>query len=256
MRAGNCPPDRYQLKSFKYSSHYWILKLLLGEKGPLRILDVGASSGYLGSALREQGHYVVGIEKDEETAEKARAFYDSFHVRDIEEFEFPFHAEFDFIIYGDILEHLRDPAAVLQRSLPALRKSGRIIVSVPNVANLVIRLGLLLGRFEYADRGILDRTHLRFFTLQSVKKMLREASCSIDEIVPTPLPIQIVFPLTEKRIFTPLHEVHYALVRLWKAMFAYQFVVKATTPYLKFDRFLVEGGSNGQLTNNCHYAAS
>jgi len=227
VKAHDCSPEHYRLKSFKYSSHYWILKWLTAEKVPLRILDVGASSGYVGSALRERGHCVAGVEKDEETAAKARAFYDSFHVRDVEEFEFPFHEEFDFILFADILEHLHDPTAVLRRSVPALKKSGQIIVSVPNIANFIIRLSLLLGRFDYTDQGILDRTHLRFFTLQSLKKMLQEASCSIIEIIPTPLPIQTVFPLTEKGIFSPFHEVHYALVRLWKTMFAYQFLVKA-----------------------------
>jgi len=220
-------PGRYGLKSFKYSSHYWVLKLLSAESGPLRILDVGTSDGYIGAMLQGRGHYVVGIERHGETAEKARQHYDSFHVGDIEQFEFPYREEFDYILFADILEHLRDPTTVLRRSLPSLRESGKIIVSVPNIANFVIRLCLLFGRFDYMDRGILDTTHLRFFTLTSLKKMMLEASCRIIEVVPTPLPVQTVFPVTEKRVFAPLHEAHYALVRLWKTMFAYQFVVKA-----------------------------
>src|SRR5207244_461166 len=93
--------------------------------------------------------------------------------------------------------------------------------------NIVIRLSLLAGRFDYCDRGILDRTHLRFFTLSSLRKMMQEASYRVLEVVPTPLPFQLVTSIMEHKIFVPFHEAHYLLVRLWKTLFAYQFVVKA-----------------------------
>ncbi len=163
MNGSSLPGPKYEFKPFRYSSHYWILKLLEAEKEPLEILDVGTASGYLGKTLRERGHSVTGIEMDPATAEKARAYYDFFHVADLETFEFPYRREFDYILFADVLEHLRDPAAVLRRCIPALKESGKIIISVPNVANIVVRLSLLLGRFDYMDRGILDRTHFRFF---------------------------------------------------------------------------------------------
>ena len=78
-------------------------------------------------------------------------------MANIEDFDFPYKEEFDFILFADVLEHLKDPKIVLQRSLPALKRTGEIIVSVPNIANIVIRLSLLTGRFDYCDRGILDR---------------------------------------------------------------------------------------------------
>lgn len=234
--SGDPPkPEPYRFKSFKYSSHYSVLKLLAAEGVPLRILDVGTSDGYLGARLRELGHSVVGIEKDPASATRARIHYEALHVHDIEEFEFPYRAEFDYVLYADILEHLRDPVEVLRRSLSSLKESGKIIVSVPNVANFVIRLRLLLGRFDYEERGILDRTHLRFFTLASLKKLLSEASCRVLEVLPTPLPVQLVFPVTELKVFAPLHELHYVMVRSWKTMLAYQFVVKAA-PMLSTQR--------------------
>jgi 2-polyprenyl-3-methyl-5-hydroxy-6-metoxy-1,4-benzoquinol methylase len=232
---GELAAERYEFKSFKYSSHYWILRLLSAEKGELRILDVGTSSGYLGARLRKEGHYVVGIEMDEASAKNARLHYDAFHVLDIEHFDFPYEDEFDYILFADILEHLPDPESVLRRSLKCLRASGKIIVSVPNVANLVIRLSLFFGRFDYAERGVLDKTHLRFYTLKSLKRMMSEASCRVLEVVPTPLPVQMVFPITEKHFFGFVHEAHYALVRLWKTLLAYQFVVRAA-PYLSARR--------------------
>jgi len=224
-------PPHYELKRFKYNSHYWILKFLSGAAGPLRILDVGTSEGYVGAILKERGHSVVGIEGDSAAAEKARAHYDSFHVADIENYGFPYREEFDYVLFADVLEHLRDPVAVLRRSLPSLKPAGEVIVAVPNIANFVIRASLLFGRFDYCDRGILDRTHLRFFTVASLRTMMEDASCRILELVPTPLPVQLVFPVTERTIFAPLHEIHYLLVRGWKTLFAYQFVVRAVPDF-------------------------
>jgi SAM-dependent methyltransferase len=221
------PGPEYEFKAFPYSSHYWILKLLEGETKPATILDAGTASGYLGKILKERGHYVAGIEYDAATAEKAKQYYDTFRVANIETFEFPYRSEFDYILFADVLEHLRDPAAVLQRCIPGLKENGKIIISVPNIANAIIRLSLLFGKFDYMDRGILDRTHLRFFTLRSLKKMMSEVSCKVLDVIPTPLPVQIVAPFTEKKFFTPLHEILYLLTRCWKTAFAYQFVIVA-----------------------------
>lgn len=225
------PPDtseaRYEFKPFKYSSHYWILKIVERDREPVSILDVGTASGYLGKVWKNSGHHVTGIEFDPAAAEKAKENYHSFTIADIETFDFPYYQEFDYIVFADVLEHLREPAAVLRRCIPALKESGKIIISLPNVANWVIRLGLLFGRFDYADRGILDRTHLRFFTLRSAAELMSEASCEVLDVIPTPLPVQLVFPFTENKFFRPLHEIHYALTRSWTKLFAYQFVLMA-----------------------------
>jgi SAM-dependent methyltransferase len=221
------PDFRYEFKPFKYSSHYWILDTLDREKNPMRILDVGTASGYLGKIWRGRGHYVAGIEFDAATAARAREYYDTFQVADVETFAFPYRGEFDYIVFADVLEHLREPAAVLRRCIPALKDSGKIIISVPNIANWVIRLSLLLGRFDYMEKGILDRTHLRFFTLQSLRQLMDEVSCDALKATPTPLPVQLVFPSTANGFFMPLHELAYALTRCWKTLFAYQFVIVA-----------------------------
>lgn len=222
------PASGYEFKAFKYSSHYSILKLLEAEREPVKILDVGTARGYLGKILSEKGHSVAGIEKDAATAELAKTYYHSFRLADVETFEFPYRREFDYILFADILEHLRDPAAVIRRCIPALKESGKIIISVPNIANFIIRLSLLAGRFDYMDRGILDRTHLRFFTLRTLDKTMEEGLCGIQDVIPTPLPLQIVLPITESNLFAPLHELLYLLTRSWKTLLAYQFVIVAT----------------------------
>jgi SAM-dependent methyltransferase len=222
------PESHYEFKSFRYSSHYWILKMLDREKAAVKILDVGTAAGYLGKIWTAKGHSVSGIEFDAATAEKARVHYDSFQIADLETFAFPYRGEFDYIVFADVLEHLRDPAAVLRRCLPALKESGKIIISVPNVANWIIRLSLLLGKFDYMDRGILDRTHMRFFTLRSLNALMREVSCNVIEVIPTPLPFQLVLPFMQSKVFAPFHVAYYALTRVWKTLFAYQFVIAAS----------------------------
>ncbi|MGH7797744.1 MAG: class I SAM-dependent methyltransferase [Candidatus Binatia bacterium] len=216
----------YRLKQFKYNSHYWILKFLSEARRPSRILDIGAADGYLGAILRQQGHYLVGVESDCALAQKARAHYDVFHTIDVESFEFPYRGEFDFILLADVLEHLRDPAGLLRRALRCLGPGGEIIMSLPNVAHLFVRLSLMFGRFEYSDRGILDRTHLRFFTLASMRQMIHDASYRVVELKPTTVPVQLVIPWTDQPIFEPLHELHFLAVRCCKTLLAYQFVVR------------------------------
>ena len=222
------PESPYEFKPFRYSSHYWILKALEREQSPVKILDVGTAGGYLGKVWTAKGHCVTGIEFDPVTAEKSRPYYSSFQIANVETFAFPYCREFDYIVFADVLEHLRDPAAVLRRCLPALKESGKIIISVPNVANWIIRLSLLFGKFDYMNRGILDRTHLRFFTLRSLKELMGEVGCDIQEVIPTPLPFQLVMPFTQSKVFAPFHALHYALTRAWKSLFAYQFVILVT----------------------------
>jgi SAM-dependent methyltransferase len=217
----------YNLKAFSYSSHDWVLKILSREKRPLRILEVGTAAGYLGRILRERGHSLIGVERDAEAAALARPYYDHICVTDIEQFEFPERGEFDWVLFADVLEHLRDPAQVLARSASSLNPTGKILISVPNIANFLMRLNLLAGRFDYAERGILDRTHLRFFTLRGLREMADRGGYRLIEVQGTPLPVQLLFPFTDAKAFALLHRAHYALVCLRKQLFAYQFVVTA-----------------------------
>jgi SAM-dependent methyltransferase len=216
----------YQLKHFKYSSHYWILKFLDAAGRQLTILDVGTADGYLGAMLKKRGHHAIGVEQDAFRAETASVHYERFHVADIETFEFPYRDQFDVIVFADVLEHLRDPAFVLKRALPCLKANGEIIISLPNVANFVIRISVLFGRFDYRDRGILDRTHLRFFTLSTIRRLVGECHCRILETAATPIPLQLLSPIMARPILAPLHELHYFCVRFLKRLLGYQFVVR------------------------------
>src|SRR5215813_10329262 len=153
----------YQLKSDPHSSHAVILSRL-GDGRGRRALDVGAADGFLAELLTRKGWEVTALERDPAQAAKARGRCHEVIVADLDAAAPKLAGLFEAIVYRDVLEHLTDPLPVLVAINRSLAPAGRVVVSVPNVAHLWVRLQLLRGRWNYDDRGILDRTHLRFFT--------------------------------------------------------------------------------------------
>jgi 2-polyprenyl-3-methyl-5-hydroxy-6-metoxy-1,4-benzoquinol methylase len=190
-----------------------------------RVLDVGCSSGYLARPLVERGCSVVGIERDPTAAAAARAVCEEVIVGDVEEIDLPFEpGSFDVVVCGDLLEHLRDPLRFLRRVRPLLRTGGRLVLTTPNVANWTVRLRLLAGQWRYAERGILDRTHVHFFTRTTLVETLRDAGYRVVELdftAPLPMPRRLA------RTRTPLEGITHSVGRLRPSLFAYQFVVAA-----------------------------
>lgn len=162
-------------------SHTIMAELALGSD---RVLDLGCATGALGVVLRERGSYVAGVELDPSAAEAARAVLDRVVVGDLESPEvldtFD-EGSFDTIIFGDVLEHLRDPLPPLARALSLLAPGGSVVASIPNVAHASVRLALLAGHFRYTPTGLLDQTHLRFFTRSAVQALFKEAGFTIVE---------------------------------------------------------------------------
>lgn len=144
-----------------------------------RILDVGCGGGAFGALLKRRGaKEVVGLEVIPEVAERARQRLDAVHVLDLDATTvLPVAAEsFDVVVCADVLEHLVDPWRVLRMLRGALTPTGLLVVSLPNVRHESVVLPLLVdGIFAYQDIGILDRTHLRFFTLREAAKLLETA---------------------------------------------------------------------------------
>ncbi len=148
------------------------------------VLDVGCGEGVLGLALKAAGaSEVAGIELDGASARVAEERLDTFVQGDVRSVELPFATgQFDYLIFADVLEHLPDPEAVLQRMLPFLKPDGRVVVSVPNMRFLPVLLKLVFDRWSYTDAGVRDRTHLRIFTRRSFVRMLRSQGLVVERL--------------------------------------------------------------------------
>lgn len=157
--------------------------------GSESVLEVGCAEGNTGAVLKGEGRarHVVGIELMGEAAEKAKNVMDQVLIGSVEQIELPFtEGQFDVIILADVLEHLVDPWLTLRRLKFYLKPNGRIVVSLPNVRNWRVSMPLFFrGKWEYQDEGIMDRTHLRFFTRAGMMEMLRECGFETKKIVPT-----------------------------------------------------------------------
>lgn len=150
---------------------------MLGDDARL-VLDVGTGTGALGQYLTARGRIVDGVNYSAEEAELARPHYRDLVLADLEEAalsELLVGRKYDRIVFADVLEHLRDPVRTLADAVSLLEPSGKIIVSVPNIGHCGVVAELVAGRFPYADEGILDRTHLRFFTRESLMELLQTA---------------------------------------------------------------------------------
>jgi SAM-dependent methyltransferase len=172
VQAGDRPENYYQ------SERQDIAELVPAEAK--RVLEVGCGQGLLGKLLRSRGHYVAGLELVPEVAEEARPNLDEIFCGDVERAELPWAAEsFDALVMADVLEHLLDPWRVLAKVVRCLRPGGVAVASVPNVQNYRIIRDLVRGRWEYADSGLMDRGHLRFFTYREIVRLFDGAGLNV-----------------------------------------------------------------------------
>ena len=160
-------------------------------EGARCVLDVGCSRGATGAALRARGvSRIVGIEPDSDDASEAALAYDLVLARRLEDVPADeFGAEFDGILFGDVLEHLVDPSDALARVRSWLTSSGVVVASVPNVGNWAIVADLLAGRFDYVPYSILSGTHVRHFTRQTIRDLFEATGFRVSSIDTVTLPV-------------------------------------------------------------------
>jgi len=219
---------RYQDKVDDPHSSHAIILSRAGDGRGKRLLDVGSAQGVLAERFGARGFEVVCIEGDPGLAATAAGRCRQMIIANLDQPVMGLTGTFDVIVLGDVLEHLQDPLQVLRDLLRYLKPDGKLIVSVPNIAHLFIRLNLLVGRFEYTDRGILDRTHLRFFTRRSFRQLLEEASVVVDEVTASAVPLFLVWPGQARRGWLRAsHRLNGYVARHWSTMFGYQFIAVA-----------------------------
>jgi 2-polyprenyl-3-methyl-5-hydroxy-6-metoxy-1,4-benzoquinol methylase len=217
--------EKYTYKESPDASHRKILDLVDRDRVP--ILDVGCGAGYLAEALAVRGNTVVGVDARRPAGVDRRMA--KFLQVELDREPITWSGPpFAFVVLADVLEHLRDPEALLVRARELLADGGRLIVSVPNVAHWSVRLPLLFGRFPYAAKGILDRTHLRFYTLASIRAELERLGFTVERVETTVPPLEEILagPVLGRlaRVLTRLQVLG---ARLWKGLFAYQIVLRA-----------------------------
>ena len=157
------------------TSHALMVELVGCDR---RVLDVGCAAGDLGRVLKRRGCRVAGVEADRAAADAAEKVLDEVLHGDVNDLDLVRHfgkESFDVVVFGDVLEHLADPVPVLRKVRPLLAAGGSVVASIPNVAHGAVRLALLKGDFDYRPLGLLDSTHLRFFTRASLHEVFREA---------------------------------------------------------------------------------
>jgi glycosyltransferase involved in cell wall biosynthesis len=230
-RSVRCYPEyaeyfqRYALKSSPWSSHGQVLRLVGSGK---KVLDIGCGHGHMASLLVENGNQVTGV--DELPQPEHRTAFTAYHQADLDDARIHLPSlipdqRFDTVLMLDVLEHLRKPELLLEQAHRLIEPHGQCIVSLPNIANLAIRLTLLAGRFSYADRGILDRTHLRFYTLKTARHLLESTSWEVCAVKPTNVPLELALGLRPQSLAGRITErFTAALTRIFPKLLGYQFV--------------------------------
>ena len=218
MTAASSSPSaaaRYALNPHPGGTHATIAALVPDGSD---VLDVGCGAGYLGELLARRGCCVWGLDRDADALARIPAgAYAATAAVDLDALEgLPWpDAEYDVVIAADVLEHTRDAHRVLRVVRSHLRATGALIVSLPNVAHASVRLGLLLGRFEYRRAGILDATHLRLYTYATARELVEESGFVVERL------------LVGSDRFGRVLNARPALARLLRGLLAYNVVVVA-----------------------------
>src|SRR5262249_50955369 len=163
--------EKYVWKEIPGSSHDVVRRRVRALGNGLRVLDLGSAGGHLGRAIRDRCAYLAGVEPDSSLLPAAREGYDDWRACDALDAG-SWDVPFDVVICADVLEHLVEREQVLAPSREWLKPGGVLVASIPNVANVSVRGALLFGRFQYAHRGILDRTHVSFYTRSTARQLL------------------------------------------------------------------------------------
>jgi 2-polyprenyl-3-methyl-5-hydroxy-6-metoxy-1,4-benzoquinol methylase len=221
-------PNVYTFKDFEGSSHRILLELIRrhSPKGGT-LLDLGAAGGELGDALASHFTRRLGFEYQVDCLPDLRTRFDHAVITDLEKVD-RLPAGVSAVVLADVLEHLRDPASVLRLVKRSLGEDGWLFVSVPNIANITVRLGLLFGVFEYRERGILDNTHLRFYTMRAIRREVENAGFHIVSVRGSSIPLRLIIGrFTPEPMLRLGERILTMLTRFWRALFAYQIIIVA-----------------------------
>jgi len=221
--------SKYKFNPDEFEVHQKIINWVFpGQK----VLDVGCASGYLAKELIKRHCRVTGIEIDPLAVHKAEKFCNTVIVGDIENDKIrdKLNGEkFSVIILADVIEHLKSPEATLISLMAFLDIGGQVIISVPNIAFVTNRLSHLLGNFDYSDWGIIDKTHLHFFTKKTIFELIKKAGLNVvrfdyvANFTQLPFFMQTFYPILGKQQWW--RKIEYKIGGLWSSGLAVQFIL-------------------------------
>lgn len=213
--------ESYAYKPSPNSSHGIVLDLI-DDSRPLRILDVGCGPGWVAAELRHRGHHVTGvdIETDPGVRERTEAFFEANVEAGLPD---EVGHGFDVVIAADVIEHVRDPDALMKDLAGRMSTEGKILASVPNFGHWYPRIRTAAGLFDYDQRGILDATHMRFFTRRSFRRTVAHTGLVTTAERYAGLPLDVLG--VDGVVGKTAGFLDRLITRIWPTMFAYQFVV-------------------------------
>ena len=214
----------YRLKESRFGSHMLLLDALPVSGAGRKVLDLGCCNGYFAALLAERGYRVTGVERPEG---HGPGFPD--HVclieHDLERGLPCIDERFSFVICADILEHLRNPLELLRQARELLEPDGQLAASLPNSGNFYFRLNVLVGRFPKQDKGLFDRTHVQFFPWSGWVDLFEDAGLRIKDVRSSAVPFTLALRTAPAWLTNGLEWVSFQAARMWKTLFAYQFIV-------------------------------
>lgn len=234
VRSVECFPEfreyfiHYPIKESRHSSHSYFLSAAGSNQ---RVLELGCGEGFFSEKLAQRGNAVTGVDALENP--KHACSMEDYLRADLSRglgaaLEPLRRKRFDKILMMDVLEHLERPEKVLADCLTLMTEQTQALISVPNVANITVRLSLLFGVFRYTERGILDKTHLRFYTRGTARRLLREAGYEVTREDVTVMPLELVFGWRHDHpLMRLLNGVLYAATRLMPGLLGYQLIFHA-----------------------------
>jgi 2-polyprenyl-3-methyl-5-hydroxy-6-metoxy-1,4-benzoquinol methylase len=221
------------------------------------VLDVGCGRAALGAAISHLGWNVWGVEQNQEACEAARARLDRLIEADLHNYDSVRAAlagkQVDALVFSDVLEHVYDPRAALESYLSFLRPGGTLLISVPNAVVWTNRLRWFFGRVRYTDTGVMDRTHIRFFTFRTARELVAASGCQVRQVTSTPYLARALLPLVKRAVgsgsdngtnnpravidssayrwyMRRIYPIERTVASLWPTLLAFRIIIRATKP--------------------------
>lgn len=208
----------------EFETHMLAFKLIESNK---KILDIGCATGYMAKSLLAKKCETYGVDYDQNALKKAEKYCKKTFRADLNEVKtLPFPKKtFDYVLLMDVIEHLTNSDNILSLLKQYLKKDGKLIISVPNIAHASIRWSLMTGKFDYTSTGILDQTHVHFYTQKSFEQKLKDAGFEIEKLVPTNgmCKVPLLYKITDR---LPVVW-QYKIACMNPALFGFQFVALA-----------------------------